>query len=278
MARVTEQALYFSDVRLDVKCDCARIDEWIEGRWRGARRPILPTRKTFRVDVDTRAALRIAFEGEPICEVPVGPTPEHVFEVYLYGSMLAEHRRRFGVFHGGAVTSSGVAWVFCGPSGAGKSTLVTSALTRGYRYFTDEYVVTDGTDLWGWPRTPEVDVAGSGLEARPAWLDGFQPADEHGTARYPLRVRQVASATTPAELVHFVYLEPGARTDVRPLPPVEALRHWYEAAFHDSPAALGKLAGRGRTWRATWRDPDELLDQLETGACSGPQAALWAVR
>lgn len=272
MARVTEHTLYFSDVRIELQCNSVRISDWVERRWRGARQSMLPMRGSFRVDVQAERSLRIVFEDELLCDVPVGPTPENLFEVYLYRSMLAEHGRRFGVFHGGAVVSNGTPWVFCGPSGAGKSALVTAALRRGYCYFTDEFIVTDGKHLWGWPRTPEVDVHSRPATTHVDWLRFFERVDEHGTAAYPLRPTQVAQAPASADLVRFVHLSPGGATRIQALSAPETLRHWHEAAFHDSPVDLGALAGRGRTWTATWRDPDELLDRLE-GAARGSRRA-----
>ena len=256
MARVTEHTLYFSDVRIELRCNSARISDWVERRWRGAQQSMLPLSKTFRMVVNVDLSLRIAFEDELLYEAPVGVADENVVEIYLYRSMLAEHRRRFGVFHGGAVVLNGTPWVFCGPSGAGKSSLVTAALRRGGRFFTDEYIVTDGKLLWGWARTPEV-----------------EPLGAQRKAAYPLRSEQVAAAPAAARLVRFAYLSPGRSTRIRPLSAPETLRHWHEAAFHDSPAGLGELVGGSRSWIATWRDPSELLGRLEEAAHGGPQAA-----
>lgn len=89
--------------------------------------------------------------------------------------MLADHCDRYGVFHGGAVVSKGIAWVLCGPSNAGKSSLSVAALKRGYQYYTDEFVITDGEAVWGWPRTPQFGALPGVSEALPAWMKGTPP-------------------------------------------------------------------------------------------------------
>lgn len=274
---MTKHTLYFSDACIELQCNDARIGAALERRWLGAVRSMLPVRKTYRAAVTVASKLRIAFEDEVLWDEHVGEEPEHMVELYLYRGMLAEHRRRFGVFHGAAVTSNRESWVFCGRSGAGKSTLSTAALRRGYRYFTDEFVVTDGNALWGWPRTPEIDVQPSYHRRAPRWLVGFEPVDAQGTARYPLRLAQVARDRAPAERVHLVHLEPGITTRLRPIAPAEALRHWHEAAFHDSPVALGSLVGAQRVWHAQWADPDELLDELERASRAGLESAVASV-
>jgi hypothetical protein len=267
MARaVTERGLHFSDVRVDVRTNSAQLDAALQRRWGGAARSMLPALRSYRMDVDVGERLRIAVDDEVLWNEPLGPEPESLTEFYLYRGMLAEHRRRYAVFHGAAVTSDRHAWVFCGTSGAGKSTVSTAALRRGCRYFTDEFVVTDGKALWGWPRTPEVDVRESTDARRPRWLHGFEPVDAHGAARYPLHLRQVATHPVSAKRVHFVHLQSGITTWIRPISTTEALRHWHEAAFYDCPVTLGEVVGPGRVWHAQWRDPDELLDELERGA------------
>ena len=191
--------------------------------------------------------------------------PTDVFELVLQRKLFDLHSDRLGVFHAAAFEIHGTAWVLCGPSGAGKSSLSLAALARGFRYYTDEFVVTNGTAVWGWPRTPQFG-APDDRKPLPDWLISTEPADEHGTRRRPVPRGQVARDVVPAQRVHVVSIGQGPRTLLEPISATMALRCWHEAAFFSSPVSLGRLVGLGRTWRAQWRHPDELLDTLETVA------------
>jgi hypothetical protein len=259
---VTHHTLYFSDVRVEIDSDCAEVDALIVRDWQAARRPILETTRTQRIGVRASSELVMTFDGEIVWREPLDATPADAFELVFYRRMLADHCDRFGVFHGAAVQARGTAFVFCGPSGSGKSSLSVAATRRGYHYYSDEFVVTDGFGLWGWPRTPQFgpDPDSSSL---PSWLTSIGPPDAHGTYRSPVGLEQVASEPTGHSHVHFVSIARGPETGLVPINRTTALRHWLEARFFQPPMSLGQLVGTTRTWQAQWRHPDELLDALE---------------
>jgi hypothetical protein len=271
---LTKHTLYFSDIRLEVECNCAPVNAAIVRDWGAAQRSILATTTTHRIGVHaTTDEISLTFDDERVWCEPLDEVPADTFELILYRRMLAEHCDRFGVFHAAAVVSNGIAWVLCGPSGAGKSSLSVAALRRGHHYYTDEFVVTDGSAVWGWPRTPQFGPPSREAGALPTWLTGLGPPDEHGTHRNPIRHQQVARTATPADRVHFVSIAQGPTTQLVPSSPTAALQHWTEAGFFGSPVCLGKLVGRNRSWRAVWRHPDELLDALENATRGQPSYA-----
>ena len=157
---------------------------------------------------------------------------------------------------------NGTTFVFCGPSGAGKSTLSVAAARRGYRYYSDEFVVTDGSSLWGWPRTPHFGPHPNSAHL-PSWWMGIGAPNEEGTYRAPVPLTQVAKEPASSSSVHFISIEQGPATEVVPIAPTTAIARWLEAAFLEPPMSLGGLVRPGRAWRASWRHPDELLDALE---------------
>ena len=117
-----QETLHFSDVQLDVRCDCRAIGESIQRTWAGTRRAMVPSSRVLSIDIAAATDLRIALDGYTVWDEPIDDRPEDVFEVVLYRNMLAEHRGRLGVFHGSAVGSDSATWIFSGPSGSGKST------------------------------------------------------------------------------------------------------------------------------------------------------------
>jgi hypothetical protein len=68
----------------------------------------------------------------------------------------------------------------------------------------------------------------------------------------------------PAREVRFVSVARGAHTTLEPISTSVGLKHWTEAAFFEPAISLGALVGAHRTWRASWRHPDELIDLIAT--------------
>lgn len=60
--------------------------------------------------------------------------------------IIAEHHR-YLQFHGAALERDGRGLILVGPSGAGKSTLAAALLSRGWRYFCDEFALIDADSL-----------------------------------------------------------------------------------------------------------------------------------
>lgn len=259
---MTHQALYFSDARIEVDSNCPDVDAMIARDWQGARRPIVETTRTHRVQVRASSELVVTFDGELVWREPLDARPADAFELILYRRMIADHCDRFGVFHGAAVHADELAFVFLGPSGAGKSSLAVAAMRRGYRYYSDEFVVTDGTAVWGWPRAPQFGPV-PGSHRAPTWMTDLGPPDGHGTYRSPLGAKQIAVSATRTHRIHFVSIEPGPTTRLAPMSSKRALCRWLEAAFFEPPISLGGLVGDGYAWRGQWRHPEELLDALE---------------
>ncbi|MGB5809403.1 MAG: hypothetical protein WBG86_02660, partial [Polyangiales bacterium] len=261
---LTAHTLHFSDVRLQVECNSEPINDVIVRDWGAATHAFVGTMRGHHVRVHVgENELEVTFDEEQVWRQAPGESLTDAFELILYRRMLADHGDRYGVFHGAAVVSNGTAWVLCGPSNAGKSSLSVAALKRGYQYYTDEFVVTDGKAIWGWPRTPQFGALPGASPTLPMWLTETSPPDAHGTRREIMKRGQVACAATPAEHVHFVAVAQGASTRLQPSSSMTALRQWSEAAFFEPPVSLGKLVGMGQTWEAEWRHPDELLDALE---------------
>jgi hypothetical protein len=261
---LTQHTLFFSDARLELECDCEAVNDAIAADWGSARRPMLDTMKSHHLGVYATDTLTVTFDDEIVWSEPLDQTPTDPFEWVLYRKMFAEHHDRFGVLHGAAVVSNQIAWLLCGPSGAGKSSLSVAALRRGYDYYSDEFVVTDGSAIWGWPRTPHFGPPQRDTDRLPSWFADMGAPDEHGTHRRPVPHEQVAKAPTPADRVHLVFIEQGSTTALTPLEPMAALQCLSEAAFFESSVPFGKLVARGRTWRGVWRHPDEILDALES--------------
>lgn len=173
------------------------------------------------------------------------------------------------VFHAAALVLHGTTVVFSGPSGAGKSSLALAAVRRGWKYFSDEFVVTDGKSIWGWPRAIRFDPPTPGSR-RPDYLvslDGDEDAVRsapHAAPPYfavPHRVLQRVPCS--AANVHFVGIEPGAQTTLSPVSTGIGLKYWTEAAFFEPTVSFGRLVGADRAWRASWCQPDELIDLIE---------------
>lgn len=258
--------LFLSDLRYDIRSSCGHVSAYLEQHWQAAQTPTIDTRRTHRVDVCDGDRARIDIDAETAW---LFEDEEHAeaFELLLYRRTLADHEGRFSVFHAAAVADDEHVLVFCGPSGAGKSSLALAAVRRGHQYFTDEFFVTDGHDVWGWPRALRFDPPTPDA-ALPPWLADLDidpcNADNPTSARFRIVPPDLRSPSArPVRSVHFVAIEHGAQTTITPMQPLQALQHWHEASFFEPPAPLGSLCGAGRCWRASWRTPDELLDALE---------------
>lgn len=224
-----------------------------------------------RCDIDVIAddSPRILLDGEVIWSD--GELEDLVagFEDRLYRAALAWHKsRQRAVFHAAALVSGTETVVLSGPSGAGKSSLALAAVRRGWKYFSDEFVVTDGARVWGWPRAIRFDPPRPEA-ARPDYLmdlaldDETVGAEGTGAPYHPIQPEQVQRTACLTRAVRFVHVERSDKTVLTPLSPVMALKHWTEAAFFEPTISLGPLVGADRAWRASWRHPDELIDLIE---------------
>jgi hypothetical protein len=191
------------------------------------------------------------------------------FEQWLYRVALGRHKRRFAVFHAAALVSDGATVVFSGPSGAGKSSLALAAVRRGWKYFSDEFVVTDGQRLWGWPRAIRFDPPEPGAR-RPDYLVGLETDDDAVASRkdtappyYAVPGTALQRVACSAHEVRFVRVERGAKTALARVSTGIGLKDWTEASFFEPPMSFGTLVGIDRSWHASWRHPDELIDLIE---------------
>jgi hypothetical protein len=261
--------IFLSGLRVSVESSCARTSRYLRRHWAAATAPIVEPDSTCEIEVLAESSPRIVVDGEllwsdaPVEDLVAG------FEQWLYRLALARHKRRFAVFHGAALVSGRNTIVFSGPSGAGKSSLALAAVRRGWRYFSDEFVVSDGRGIWGWPRAIRFDPPKPGVQ-RPDYLRDLDEDDDavespqDAAPYYAVTGDALQRATCSAREVHFVNIEPAAETTLSPLSPAIGLKHWTEASFFEPTISLGTLVGAGRAWDASWRHPDELLDLIET--------------
>ena len=142
-------------------------------------------------------------------------------------------------------------------------------MRRGWKYFSDEFVVTDGQRVWGWPRAIRFDPPEPGARL-PSYLVGLECDDDEapetrgaGPPYYPVPRDALQRAACVADQVHFVSVERGKQTTLERVSTGVGLKHWIEASFFEPTVSLGALVGMDRTWRASWRTPDELIDLVE---------------
>jgi hypothetical protein len=176
------------------------------------------------------------------------------------------------MMHAGAVMRAGKGYLFVGTSGAGKSSLCLEAVRRGYRYLSDECLVTDGTTVWGIPRAIQFDPPDA-LEPFPRWLasaslDFTTYASSSRDYRYlrPLHVPGIerTDETGSARDLTVVALHHGEVDSIKRLSGLEALTAILEAAFLPVvDVDLGRLA-KGGGYSLTWSDPASALSLLET--------------
>jgi hypothetical protein len=266
---VEQHDVYLSDVHFRIVSSCATTNRYLRRHWRAAGAPIVEPADRCQVEVIADDSPRIVVDGEVLWSDGLREDLVAGFEQRLYGVAMARHRRRFAVFHASALVSDRVSVVFAGRSGAGKSSLALAAVRRGWRYFSDEFAVTDGERLWGWPRAIRFDPPPTKSE-RPDYLadlpldpDALERDHEGGPPFYSVPEGSLARAARPAREVHFVHVERGADTTLAPATPSLGLKYWTEAAFFPPEVPLGSLVGVDRAWRASWRHPDELIALFE---------------
>ena len=266
---VEQHEIFLSGLRVGVRSSCRRTSRYLRRHWSAAGRPIVQSGPTCEMEVISDASPRIVVEGEVVWSGGVAEQLVAGFERLLYRLALARHKHEFTVFHAAAVVSGGTTFVFSGPSGAGKSSLALAAVRRGWKYFSDEFVVTDGKHVWGWPRAIRFDPREPDMEC-PGYLVGLDDDNDASdtesdapTPYYPLSAEALQLDACDAHRARFVRIEHAAETKLEPLSSAAGLKHLTEAAFFDPTMSLGALVGPGRTWHATWRHPDELIDLIE---------------
>jgi len=265
-----QHEIFLSGLRVRVRSSCTRTNRYLRRHWSAAKSPLV--RPEAACDIEVIAAdesPRIVLDGEVVWSD--GEVEDLVagFEHRLYRLALARHKRGFALFHAAALVSHGSTVVFSGPSGAGKSSLALAAVRRGWKYFSDEFVVTDGQRVWGWPRAIRFDPPGPGAR-RPDYLEGLDTDDDAMASQpgdappyYPVPGHALQRAPSSAHDVRFVRIERGQKTAMARISIGLGLKYWTEASFFVPKVSLGALVGVNRTWRASWRHPDELLDLLE---------------
>jgi hypothetical protein len=231
---------------------------------------MLPPEASCDIEVIADGSPRIVVDGEVVWAGGVVEDLVAGFEQWLYRAALAQHQGRFGVFHAAALVSDGATVVFSGPSGAGKSSLALAAVRRGWKYFSDEFVVTDGQRVWGWPRAIRFDPTEPGSPC-PDYLrdldtddDAVESQQDVAPPYYAVAGDALQRAACSAREVRFVSVERGTHTTLSHVSTSVGLKYWTEAAFFEPTMSLGSLVGLGRTWRASWRHPEELIDMIAT--------------
>lgn len=261
--------IFLSGLQVGVRSSCVQTNRYLRRHWSAAKLPIVEPDGRCDIDVLADESPRIVLDREVVWSDGEPGDLVAGFEDRLYRVALARHKRELAVFHAAALVSDGATVVFSGPSGAGKSSLALAAVRRGWKYFSDEFVVTDGERLWGWPRAIRFDPAKPGAPW-PAYLAGLDRDDEAVTGQgeagapyYAMGPDAVPRTICSARAVRFVHIERGIETRLTPISATRALKHWIEAAFFEPRISLGALVGRNRAWRASWRHPDELIDLIE---------------
>jgi len=262
--------IFLSGLRVCVQSGCARTNRYLRRHWSAAKLPILQPEASCDIEVIADASPRILVDGEVVW---AGGVVEHLvagFEQWLYRAALAQHKGRFGVFHAAALVSDGATVVFSGPSGAGKSSLALAAVRRGWKYFSDEFVVTDGRRVWGWPRAIRFDPPESGALC-PDYLvdldadhDAVESREDAAPPYYAVGGEALQRVACSAREVRFISVERGTDTTLSPVSASVGLKYWTEAAFFEPTMSLGALVGAHRSWRASWRHPEELIDLIPT--------------
>ena len=264
-----QHEIFLSGLRVGVRSSCTKTSRYLRRHWSAAKSPIVQPEARCDIEVIANGSPRIVVDGEILWAD--GEVEDLVagFEQWLYRLALARHKREFAVFHAAALVSNRATFVFSGPSGAGKSSLALAAVRRGWKYFSDEFVVTDGQRLWGWPRAIRFDPPEPGAR-RPEYLagldddeDAVEPGQDAAPPYYAVHSRALQRVACSVDDVRFVSIERGTRTALAPILPTAGLKHWIEASFFEPRISLGALVGRDRTWRASWRHPDELIDLIE---------------
>ena len=260
--------IFLSSLRVRVQSSCTQTNRYLQRHWSAAKLPILRPETTCDIEVIADASPRIVLNGEVVWADGIVEDLVAGFEQWLYRAALAQHEGRFGVFHASALVSDGATVVFSGPSGAGKSSLALAAARRGWKYFSDEFVVTDGQRVWGWPRAIRFDPPEPGAPCLDYLVDLDTDHDAVGSTQdsappyYAVSGNALQRVACSAHEVHFVRVERGTRTTLESISTSVGLKYWTEAAFFEPTMSLGALVGAHRTWRASWRHPEELIDLI----------------
>ena len=260
--------IFLSCVRFDIRSSCAKTSRFLRRHWKGATQPIVPHESTCEIEVFADQSPRIVVDGDVLWSDGAVEYLVAGFEQWLYRLALARHKRRFVVFHAAGLVSDGRTVVFSGPSGAGKSSLALAAVRRGWKYFSDEFVVTDGAKMWGWPRAIRFDPPKRSAPP-PDYLRGLDVDEDSvelpqdAPPYYTVAERALQQFACPADEAHFVGIARGGQTTLTPLSTTAGLTGWTEASFFEPAVSLGALVGTKRAWRASWCHPDELIDMIE---------------
>jgi hypothetical protein len=219
---------------------------------------MLPPEASCDIEVIADGSPRIVVDGEVVWAGGVVEDLVAGFEQWLYRAALEQHQGRFGVFHAAALVSDGATVVFSGPSGAGKSSLALAAVRRGWKYFSDELraIRFDPTE----PGTPCPDY----LRDLDTDDDAVESQQDVAPPYYAVAGDALQRAACSAREVRFVSVERGTHTTLSHVSTSVGLKYWTEAAFFEPTMSLGSLVGLGRTWRASWRHPEELIDMIAT--------------
>lgn len=272
MARgnLEQHEIFLSGLRVRVQSCCTRTNRYLQRHWSAAKLPMLPTETSCDIEVIADASPRIVVDGDVVWAGGVVEDLVSGFEQWLYRAALAQHEGRLEVFHAAALVSDGATFVFSGPSGAGKSSLALAAVRHGWKYFSDEFVVTDGERVWGWPRAIRFDPTERGTPC-PDYLveldtdpDAMESPQDVAPPYYAVSGNALQRVACSAREVHFVSVERGPDTTLSNVSTAVGLKYWTEAAFFGPTMSLGALVGAGRTWRASWRHPEELIDLIAT--------------
>jgi len=262
--------IFLSGLRVRVRSCCALTNRYLRRHWSAATVPLLPPEASCNIEVIADASPRIIVDGEVVWAGGVVEDLVAGFEQRLYQAALEQHEGRFVVFHAAALVSDGATVVFSGPSGAGKSSLALAAVRRGWKYFSDEFVVTDGQRVWGWPRAIRFDPPEPGASC-PDYLvdldtdqDAVASPQDVAPPYYVVSGGALQRVACSARDVHFVSVERGADTTLSRVSTSLGLKYWTEAAFFEPTMSLGELVGAHRSWRASWRHPEELIDLIPT--------------
>jgi hypothetical protein len=167
---------------------------------------------------------------------PVGrPAPVSEALVHLITDVnvnAAGSRANKLVLHAGAVTLGNRGLLLPGPSGAGKSTLTAALVSRGFGYLSDEAAAIDTFSLEIEPYPKPLTLSTEAL----AMLDLRVPPE--GTRGITQVVASSAlrggavSRTTPARMLVFPRLEPGATSSLDPMTRAEAMVEVAACSFN----------------------------------------------
>lgn len=136
--------------------------------------------------------------------------------------------------HAGAMTKAGTTIIFPALSGSGKTTLIAFLMTQGYRYLADDFVAfapPEGKVL-PWPLPLSIKSGSFDIVKRlhPDFSDAYAFRTKGDTARLlvPPADCWTSAPTQPSCLV-FPQFDPTAKTNLRPVEPLETFQRILEA-------------------------------------------------